>query len=99
MRLTDRRHKPVVSDFSRERITATGLHGKSGEGIVALKSGNADEAKALWLVIVNVNVNTVEVFVPCLVMCTTASHWSKFCQPIHFAGSCPECTYYDHWSH
>jgi hypothetical protein len=54
MRRTDRRHSPVVSDFSRECITTTGLHGKSDEGIVALKSGNADEAKALWLVLVNV---------------------------------------------
>jgi hypothetical protein len=54
MRRPDRRHQPVVSDSSRESITALGLHGKSDEGIVALKSGNADGAKALWLVLVNV---------------------------------------------
>ena len=55
------RHNPVVSDSSRERITAAGLHGKSDEGIVAFvagsattKSGHADGAKALWLVLVNV---------------------------------------------
>jgi len=30
-----------------------GLFGKSDEGIVALKSGNADGAKALWLMFVD----------------------------------------------
>jgi len=54
MRRTDRRQIPVVSDFSRERITATGLHGKSDEVIVVLTPGNAGRAKDLWLVLVNV---------------------------------------------
>ena len=35
MRRTDRRHKPVASDFSRECITATGLHGKQKPAVKA----------------------------------------------------------------
>jgi hypothetical protein len=54
MRRTDRRQNPVASDLSRERITATGLHGKSDEVIVVTKPGNAGRAKDLWLVLVNV---------------------------------------------
>ncbi len=57
----DHTNKPVASDFSRECITATGLHGKSDEVIVVIvatsattKPGNADGAKDLWLVLVNV---------------------------------------------
>ena len=53
MRRAGRRHNPVASDLSRERITATGLHGKSDEVIVVLTPGNAGRAKDLWLMFVD----------------------------------------------
>jgi len=42
-------NQPVASDFSRECITATGLHGKSEEVIVVLTPCHSGRAKSLWL--------------------------------------------------
>jgi hypothetical protein len=38
----------LVFNCYRESITDNGVLGESDEGVVALKSGNADGAKTLW---------------------------------------------------